>query len=223
MRPRTEARFAVGSREGPRSMIWKVWVHGDEAYIASRAFGKYQKVSLHSSGIAQWSLTDDWVKEQPTRRNADRHIVKWTMPAATQKKAALVFKVQIPCSELRQLPTPEDKKKVFWVSSVPSETTVRFLFYMTDVHDGDPTPQDSNTRRVLFSLRLRSGRWLVSMLDAVTLSSADLSNARRAVIDQFVPRAAQLDLNEMRAALFCQPNESEVDCHGLIELCLAEA
>ena len=223
MRPRTEARFAVGTRNGPQSSIWKVWVHGDEAYIASRAFGKYQKVSLHSSGQGQWSLTDDWVKETPSRRNAERHIVRWTMPLPVEGQAALVFKVQIPCSELRTLPTLVDKKKVFWISAVPLEATVRCLFYLTGAFTVDPAPQDTETRRKLFSLKLRSGRWMVVLFDVTSLSTSDLIAARKAVIQQFLPRASPLDLKDMRAALFSQSNEPTNDCNGLIELCLTEA
>ena len=223
MRPRTEARFAVGARSGPRSTIWQAWVHGDEAYLASRAFGRYQKVSLHSSGLGQWSLTDEWVRERPDRRNAERHIVRWTVPTATRGQAALVFKVQIPCSELRPLPAPTDKKKVFWVSAVPPEATVRFLFHLTDVRTDDPTPLDCENRRSLFSLRLRSGSWMVALLDVTSLSRADLSVARKAVIDQFMPHASPLELQDVRASLFSQPNESTNDCNGLLEMCLTEA
>ena len=223
MRPRTEARFAVGTRAGPRSSIWKAWVHGEEAYLASRAFGKYQKVSLHSSGLGQWSLTDEWAKENPGRRNAERHIVRWTMPTAAEGQAALVFKVQVPCSELRVLPVPTDKKKVFWVSGVPPAGTVRYLFYLTGACADDPAPQDTEYRRKLFSLKFRSERWMVALLDVTSLSTTDLLAARQAVIEQFLPNASLLELKEMRASIFSQPNEPLSDCHGLIEMCLTEA
>lgn len=203
-------------------MIWKAWVQGDDAYLASRAFGKYQKVSFHASGLCQWSCTDDWVKENPTRRNSDRHIVRWPMPEARSGVATLAFNVQIPASEIRPLRPPTDKKKVFWISAAPPEATVRFTLYMTAVFADDPAPPDTDARRHLFSLRFRSGRWMVALLDLTSLSPSDLSAARRAVISQFWPSASRIELNEVRAALFSQPNGSVHACNGLIEICLAE-
>jgi hypothetical protein len=222
MRFRTEARFAVGSRAGPRSSIWKCWVQGEEAYLISRAFGTYQKVSFHSSGACQWSCTDEWVKAQSNRRNSDRHITRWTMPVALPGQATLAFAVQIPVSEIRPLPPPNDKKKVFWVSAAPTGATIRFTFYITDVSVDDPAPPDSDERRKLFSLRFRSGRWMVALLDLTSLSQSDLAAARQAIISQFWPSASRQELADARAALFSQPIDPALCCPGLIELCLID-
>jgi hypothetical protein len=92
IRPRTEARFAVGSRLGPRSAIWKAWVHGDEAYLATRILGKYQKVSFHSTGQCQWSCTGEWVMQEEGRRNSDRHIVQWNIPEPKIGQATLILR-----------------------------------------------------------------------------------------------------------------------------------
>ena len=99
-RPRTEARFALGTRHGPKSTVWKAWVQGDESYITSRMFGSDLKVSIHSSGECQWSCTDTWVKKQDRQRNALRHIVKWKISPPTTNQALMVFRVEIPVSEM---------------------------------------------------------------------------------------------------------------------------
>lgn len=223
MHPRTEARFAVGSRVGPRSTIWKVWVQGEEAYLATRMFGRYQKVSFHSTGQCQWSCTSDWVVQEEVRRNSDRHIVQWIMPESQNNQATLIFKVDIPMSEVRSIPAPTDRKKVFWIAGAPSEATVRFILFITPVSEYDPAPPDTDMRRHLFSLRFRSGRWVVVLVEVTSLSPTDLTAARLAVISQFLPNSSGHALAELRSVLFSQPNDHETGCNGFIELCLDEA
>ena len=220
-RPRTEARFAVGSRAGARSTIWKAWVQGDEAYLTSRMFGSDVKASFHSTGHCQWSCTDTWVMQQPNVRNSERHIVRWTVDQPATDEALLIFQVEIPVSELRDGTPPTDKKKVFWVSGAPPESTVRFLAYLTRPSETDPAPSESGSMRHLFSLRLRNARWLVVFFELISLSVHDIAEARRAVQDQAVA-AGFSPAPEHRASLFIQPH-SEGGARGLLELCLTEA
>ena len=223
MRARTEARFAVGTRAGPRSSIWKVWIQGDEAYMASRLFGKYNKISFHSSGECQWSCTGDWVIAAENRKNADRHIVRWHRADTVSNVATPIFKVQIPWAELREMPAPTDKKKVFWIGGTPPGSTVCLTLYFTDSFKQEPSPSVSDQRRKLFGLQLRSGRWVVALADLVSLSQEDLMHARHAVRNQFYPSATDEDLQNVRATLFSQPPLTAVDCYGFIELCLLDS
>jgi hypothetical protein len=223
MQPRTEARFALGSRDGLRSTIWKAWVNGDDAYLATRMFGKYQKVSFHSSGQCQWSCTSEWVVQEEGRRNSDRHIVKWEMPEAQSGWARLIFNVDIPMSEMRSSPPITDKKKVFWVTGAPMEGTVRFVFFDTPISENDPAPSNTDARQHLFSLRFKSGRWIVILVELVSLSPTDLSTAKRAVVEQFLPNSQGHELAKLRSVLFYGPKDPEPRCHGFIELCLDEA
>ena len=218
---RTEARFALGSRAGPRSTIWKAWVAGNEAYIASRMFGSDMKVSLHSSGQCQWSATDTWVRRQGNLRNAERHVHRWQVTYPTGNEAVLLFRVEVPGTELRSLPAPTDHKKVWWVSGFPQGATVRFLFYMTRPTDAEPAPTPSEHRRHLFSLRLRDTRWVVCIVELISLSASDLENARSEVIAQ-VTAAGHVAESQHRLCLFIQPPPEGV-AHGLLELCATEA
>ena len=217
---RKEARFAVGSRTGARSTIWKVWVHRDDAYISSRMFGSDIKVSLHSTGQCQWSCTDTWVKRQENARNSDRHIVRWVVAQPAGDKALLIFRVEIPVSELRESEPLTDKKKIFWVSGAPPETTVRFLIYLTRPSELDPAPAESDAMRHLFSLRLRNKRWLIVFVEVVLLSASDIAVARHTVRVQAVA-AGFMPRPEHRAGLFIQP-PPDGGAHGLLELCLTE-
>jgi len=213
----TEARFALGSRAGPRSTIWKAWVAGNEAYIASRMFGSDMKVSFHSSGRCQWSATDTWVRRQGIVRNAERHVYRWQVTYPTGNEALLLFRVEIPETELRLLPAPTDHKKVWWVSGQPLGATVRFLFYMTRPTDAEPQPAPSEQRRHLFSLRLRDTRCLVCIVDLISLSATDLEAARSAAIAQ-AAAAGFVPGSQHRLSLFIQP-PPEGGAQGLLELC----
>ncbi len=219
-RVRTEARFALGSRNGPRSAIWKAWVQGDEAYVASRMFGSDMKVSIHSTGLCQWSRTDTWVKRQRDARNSDRHVFRWTVGHPFSNESLLVFRVEIPVSELRALPPPEDKKKVWWVSGMPDGVTVRFLFYMTRPSEAEPVPETSSQMRHLFSLRLRNERWFVVFVEVISLSATDIAEARSVVHEQ-VERAGLIPNDGHRMSLFIQPPPGG-GAYGLLELCLTE-
>lgn len=218
-RPRTEARFAVGSRAGARSTIWKAWVQGEEAYIASRMFGSDLKVSLHSTGVCQWSCTDTWVLRQPKPRNADRHIVRWEVTPPSSDQALLVFRVDIPISELRLQAPPKDKKKVFWVSGAPEGSTVRFLVYLTRPAAADPAEHSPLPNRHLFSLHLRNDRWLVVLFALISLSTDDLAKARTAVLGHLC-ETGHKTTEDHRVSLFLRSNEGGPN--GLLELCLTE-
>ena len=219
--PRRSARFAVGSRDGPRSTIWKVWTYGDEAYLATRMFGSDSKVSFHASGQCQWSCTDTWVTRQPGRRNADRHIVRWSMCRPNSSQSELLFRIQIPVSEIRPQSPLDSKTKVFWVNGFPPGATAQFLLYMTRPSTSDPVTPGALPSQHLFSLQLASCRWLVASVEEISLSPVDLSAARAGVIEQvrqtdseYVPR------EEHRFALFSEANIGAP--HGLIELCATE-
>jgi hypothetical protein len=219
-RPRTEARFAVGTRGGPRSTIWKAWVQGHEAYVTSRMFGSDMKLSLHSSGACQWSCTDTWVLRDPQRRNADRHLVRWQIEPPSDNNARLVFRVEIPVSELRPVEPPKDKKKVFWVSNAPEDSTIRFLFYLTPAAKADPAPQAALPQRHLFSLRLRNSQWFVSFVDLISISAPDLERARSALRER-VRDAGHVPEEHHRGSMFIQSTGDSPN--GLLELCLVGA
>ena len=218
---RTQVRFAVGSRAGVRSTIWKAWIHGDEAYLATRMFGADVKVSFHSSGQCQWSYTDSWVSKQPNVRNADRHMVRWQVDQPTTDQALLLFRVEIPMSELRQEFPPKDKKKVFWVTSAPAESTVRFLLYLTRPSPSEPLRANSAQMKHLSSLRMRNERWLVIFVELISLSGRDIDEARKVLIADLI-EAGIPPKPEHRAGLFIQP-PSEGGAHGFLELCLINA
>jgi hypothetical protein len=215
-----EVRFAVGSKDGPRSTVWKSWVQGSEIYITGKLFGSEAKVSLHSSGDCQWSCTDTWVRREPSRRNADRHIARWQMAYPDDNNAVLAFRVAIPVSELRPAPLGPGHKKAFWVGNAPAESTVEFCFYITRQSDEQPPTDGSPSLRHLASLQLRNGRWLVVFVWLRSLSAADVAAARDSAAQQAREAGVQV-LPEHRIALFALP--SPETSAAILEVCATDA
>jgi hypothetical protein len=213
----TEARFAVGSRNGARSSIWKAWVHGNEAYIASRMFGGYMKVSFHSTGQCQWSRTDKWVVSQRADvRNAKRHVVKWLIEQPLGNETLLVLRIAVPVSDLNVHPPTDDSKKVHWIAGAPIESTVEFLVYLTGPMDVGPLPTLDSEKRHLFSLHLNNRRWLVVFVHLTSLSAVDVDEARRAAVKQIEDSTLELT-EDARLCFFAKPADSGSAC-GLLEV-----
>lgn len=215
-----EFRFAVGSRDGPRSTVWKCWVHGAEAYIAGRLFGTEAKISLYSSGECQWSCTDTWVRRDPSRRNADRHIARWKLTYPQDNNALLAFRVAIPASELRPQPVPPDQKKAFWIGNAPAGSTVEFCFYFTRELDGLPATDSNPELRHVASLRLSDGSWLVTFVWLRSLSAGDIAAARDAAVAQAREAGVQVGA-EHRIALFALPTPDT--SAAVLEVCATDA
>ena len=213
-----EKRVAIGSRDGARSSIWKFTAQGNEVYIVSRLWGADSKVSLHSSGGCSWARTDRWVKEDPTRRNPDRHIVRWHVGQIEGTAALHVFRLQIPKSELRGPAPPLDKKRVLWIDNVPDGATVSLECYVTPPASIDPAQVATLPYRHLFSLRLRNHCWFVVLIQMLTLSLSELEQLKAAVLQE-VPDLPALQGESLRGVCFFQNSQQ---LHGMIEVALTE-
>ena len=211
-------RIAVGSRDGAKSSIWKIWTQGDEIYASSRLFNGLAKVSLHSSGQCQWSYTDEWVLQQEGRRNAERHIAKWSVAYPDGETALLVLRIAVPASELRALAAPADKKKVLWIGNVPQQTTVQLLLFVTRQQVTAPASDDTQDRRHIQSMQLRNGRWLVVMVHLPTLSAQDINEARAMAVAQTRDAGIKV-LPEHRIAFYAPP--STTNSAALLEIAAA--
>jgi hypothetical protein len=175
---------------------------------------------LHCTGDCQWSCTDSWVLRQPVPRNSDRHIFKWKIIYPTASQAVLAFRVAIPQSELRALPPPTDKKKVFWVENIPPEATVQFLFYVTMPTASAPSTESESRHKHLASMQLANQRWLVVFVEVISLSEDDIRTARAAVVQQILGAGHTMS-PEYRIAMFA--NGGENNSHALLEVCATAA
>jgi hypothetical protein len=212
-----ELRVAVGEKLGRRSTVWKFFVHKNDTYIMTRMFGREAKVSIHESRASQWSATSDWVRGEPWRKNADRHITKWISAAPMLNTAAPVFRVLISESELRTVRGTENTKGVCWVPPLPSGATFAFDCFVTPPTPVAPIPNQASYLHIK-SLPLVDGRWFVILLTQVMIAAEGLEQARREVLQN--AREAGLEFGtEHRAALFFQGAGMTP---GLIELALPE-
>ncbi len=59
-------------------MLWRVWVHGDEIYLAPRGMAQLVNLSLHSSGIWRWAWVKDSVLDEELE--GDRAHERWLKP-----------------------------------------------------------------------------------------------------------------------------------------------
>jgi hypothetical protein len=72
-------RFAVGSPSEYRSAVWRLWVQGNDVYLAGRTTVNVIKFSLHRSGI--WRLA--WTDSSGLRagNSSDRVEHRWLRPS----------------------------------------------------------------------------------------------------------------------------------------------
>lgn len=207
-------RFAAGDRVGLKSSIWTVVVDGNDIYLFTRLFGSSFKLSLHESGAAQWSYTSQFVSRQIEMLNKDRHFIKWNFSRPYDNLACNIFRIQIPHTELRNIPSPTNKK-VKWVSGITLGT---YQFDLCLTRPSDTNPCEGRTdlpHRVLGCLQLSNKRWLVIFAQAVGLTLSDLEKAKQAVIKEMKDK--NLDTNKVDwIALF---GKGDDDVSSIIEFC----
>jgi hypothetical protein len=159
--------------------VWVFVVRGSDVYITPSLLGGQAKVSLHASGQFQYSYSDSWVTALPGRRNADRHIKKWSLPRQLGREAANVFHVRIPESDLQALNLEEDLSSVRWLPTPAVGETVSLECYITSASDGDPTFTAYTPHPCVVSLPLADGRWFVVLNCIMPLNGLDLGHERK--------------------------------------------
>lgn len=213
--PSSEFRVAVGDPTGRRSTVWKFEVQGDEIYIFTRMFGSDAKVSLHSTGHCQWSATDSWVRREPGRRNADRHMSKWNVNWPNESEALETFHVRIPESELRVISGAEKLSRVKWLPTPPPRHAVSLECYVTPARPDDPTSSSELPYSLLKSLQLRNGRWFIVLQNIVSIDPADIERVRQEIQEQCSREGSELK-PEHRATVL---GHNATGVRTLMELC----
>jgi hypothetical protein len=157
-----EYRLCVGSPDGLRSTVWKLWTTGRSAYAQSRMMGSSTKVSLHDQGNSQWSMTSEWYgTNRPGLPNRERHIVKWICSRPAPATAAHVFRILVPGTELRVVTLQEDLEQVDWIPAPTPEYVTCVECYVTPPVEGSAF---QFPYRHLVSLPLSSSEWFVALV-----------------------------------------------------------
>lgn len=109
-------RFAAGTPEGPSSNSWRLWVHGEDVYLACRDNFREIKVSLHASGSWRVGYTKQFAKARPDviPEGQDRAWQKWEPELNEENPAVIAFQLVFPSQALYLGPT--DRKG--WTSKV---------------------------------------------------------------------------------------------------------
>lgn len=210
----SEIRFAVGDPDGRRSTVWKIAINGSDIYIMSRTFGSDLKISLHASGECSFANTSAWVLKTSDRKNADRRIDSWSLARPNGTAAQIVFRIQIPETELRKVDAPDDFSGVEWIIAPPKAHTIALECYITPVSPSDPGVGASLPHPCLCSLPLACGRWLVVLNHVAPKNGSHLTPVRTRMQLEAKQRGIKLQPGYRAAAL----ETGSDNVRGIIEM-----
>lgn len=73
-------RFILGTRLSPKSLVWRMWVTGNEIYLSASAMGKIFKFSLHSARALNGP--EDWriALTSEINKTPERVMLRWFRP-----------------------------------------------------------------------------------------------------------------------------------------------
>jgi hypothetical protein len=121
-------RFGVGTPEEYRGAIWRLWVQGNDVYLAARDLIGQIKYSLHRSG--QWRLAWTEKSGQRAEGSTDRVEGRWKRPPEfrpgwTQGPAVIVPNsgIQRPFRRRRD----DDQAPVLWSPTARPGHSHRFV------------------------------------------------------------------------------------------------
>lgn len=213
-----EFRFAVGLPSASRSCVWKLWVYRSDVYIQPRMMGSDAKVSLHESGAGNYSLTSEWVRAKAPRgfERARRHMRKWQIPKTEGGKAAHVFRIIIPASELRPVEAEEDLSAVTWLPTPTAGEALIVECYLTPpvegILDTAAFPYDHLTSLSRCDRRRFVALWHT---EAVSQHNGSLLERGRCQVKSAAQKVGLSPDQAYRATLFL---EGEGRVKGLIEM-----
>lgn len=215
----TEFRLAVGTAGGRRSSIWTFVVRNSDVYISSRYLDGETKVSLHASGQCQWSRGGEWVRQVPGRRNADRHIHKWSMPRQIGTAAVNIFHIRIPETELRPNLLDDDTSNVQWLSTPLRGRTCSLECYITPISQADPSLVNATPHPAIASVQFTDGRWFIVLHNDAALDGKTLSTERARFVKELRASGVAPSPHHRGVAFVRAPGATR----GMIELCPVSA
>jgi hypothetical protein len=174
---KSKVRFAVGSPEGPRGNVYRLWTTNDEVYLSIRALTGEEKVSLHKSGQWRSAFTEEHIaKGSPfVTADQDRAFDKWTRPPEFAPGLTLAFNIVVPASEVTMPQHPAEANaavrgtEIVWVPPAPAGYETHFTVLFTTAEATAATLPDwpgrsSMGARLIFRAELANTEsvWLVT-------------------------------------------------------------
>ena len=93
-------RFAVGEPDGPRSAVWRLWIHNhpdkSDIFVSPRNVAGVIKASLHQSGRWRFAFTSEYAKREFDHLEdplGNRLVHQWTRPDVISPGVTLAFRV----------------------------------------------------------------------------------------------------------------------------------
>jgi hypothetical protein len=118
---RADLRIAVGSQEGARSSVWRIWSKNDQVYVSSGSMGGVEKLSFHTPLLCRKAFTKEFGTPHALTDRATMEWLRAETPAAGSGKASCVLVVGFPTNYLS---TPlQLKKQVAWIAPAPAGMT----------------------------------------------------------------------------------------------------
>lgn len=188
-RRKKEFRFCVGSQDGKRSTVWKVWTSKSDSYVLSRMMGSSTKVSIHTSGDAQWSIQSEWfAKNRVGQKNQTRHIEKWKWTIPIASVATYVFRISIPQCELRNIESEEDLADVVFLSAPAPDQKCEIGLYISPAPIANAPILESG---FIAALPLENNQSLVMFVNYFSLQDTELNQLEelKALAEISAPKA----------------------------------
>jgi hypothetical protein len=167
-------RFAVGSPGGPKSDSWKLWHHGDEAYLVNRGItAQHLKFSFHKSGNCRWA------RIEPGVSGKDRVILEWQRdeiaPVGGGSGARLLSMV-FPTNHLSASKASE-AQQIRLIEPAPQGHAVMIEIFLTNEREIEirRVLSVSGQRQLLYCKILRNGLRLCATVSRFDCGPVDLS------------------------------------------------
>ena len=146
-----DLRFAAGSRDGPRSSVWRVRFAPNDVYVWVRSGMKFSKISLHADRICLFKTTDEHRQSMEERGQVFRtdSFARWTRPVSLDSGITPALLITMPTDFLRATgDVPE--KEIRWLKPAPAGQAVKVGFFFTkDRADGEfPRSGQGGTARL---------------------------------------------------------------------------
>lgn len=130
-------RVAIGSIDGPRSLVWKLWTQKNDVYLLARDAGNSMHISFHESGKCHIKTKSSLAESlRSVRGKLGPYLDTWELASSAHRGITPAFHVFVPVSQLRDYPYVENKP-VTWLSP-PSEGFTAGLLVAFDEINVDP-------------------------------------------------------------------------------------
>jgi len=198
-------RFAVGTPDGPRGSVWRVWTYRSDVYIAARSAASDQKVSLHASGVWRSAFTEAHAQKENSLvgEGDDRVLDRWNRPAEFAPGWTRAFMVVVPAREVVPCDVPAKSDEIVWIEPLPDgwATIFTVLFAAPGASGSDgrgfaTAEGREHHTEIVATLPLENGEtvWVLAHAEEMTEAmDADVERVRAFVMEKAAAAMAKAD------------------------------